>query len=153
MSSKQDFSTFNFAADIQIRFADMDNFGHVNNAIYLTYFEIARGRYWRDVIKWDWKALGIIIARAEIDYVSQLTMHHKAKVYLRTSRVGNTSFDIEYAMVRIDGEGAEILVAQGKTVCVVFDYKNQRPTTIPDEQRARMEDDLIPQKGTLHVSD
>ncbi len=47
-------SNYKYKTPIPIRFSDMDAFGHVNNAIYLTYFEIARSNYWRDIIGWDW---------------------------------------------------------------------------------------------------
>lgn len=147
MSSSIDFSAFNYAVDIEIRFADMDALGHVNNAVYLTYFEMARTKYWQDVVKWDWKTLGIIIARAEIDYVSQLTVRDRAKMYIRTSRVGNTSFDLEYALVRKGDDGSELLAAKGMTVCVVFDYEKQKPSPIPSEQRSAMETDTIENIG------
>lgn len=136
-----DASAFRFAASVEIRFADMDAFGHVNNAVYLTYFEHARAQYWREIIQWDWKALGIILARAEVDYVRQLTVRDHAKVYVRTSRVGNSSFDLHYALVSVGAESEETLVAQGMTTCVAFDYQTQKPSPIPEPQRTAMQQD------------
>src|SRR5690554_4597580 len=133
-----DVSLFRFATSVEIRFADMDAFGHVNNAVYLTYFEHARAKYWKEIVAWDWKALGIILARAEVDYVRQLTVRDQAKVYVRTSRVGNSSFDVQYLLVSVGRQGEETLVAKGMTTCVAFDYKAQRPTPTPEPQRAAM---------------
>lgn len=130
--------TFQYATPIDIRFADMDAFGHVNNAIYLTYFEHARAGYWKEVVQWNWKALGIILARAEIDYIKQLTVRDRAKVYVRTSRVGNSSFDVQYVLVSIQENGEETWVAKGMTTCVAFDYQTQKPTPIPEPQRSAM---------------
>jgi len=54
---------FQYKTLIPIRFADIDAFGHVNNAIYLTYFEIARSAYWEEVIKWDWEKVDLAISK------------------------------------------------------------------------------------------
>ncbi len=138
-----DLSAFHYSSPIEIRFADMDAFGHVNNAVHLTYFEIARSRYWREVIQWDWKALGIIIARAEVDYLRQLTVRDHAKVYVRTSRIGQSSFDLEYVLVTIAADGRETPVAKGMTVCVAFNYTSQLPTPIPEAFRNAMQRDMV----------
>lgn len=134
--------TFQFSTSIDIRFADMDAFGHVNNAIYLTYFEHARAQYWKEIIQWDWKTLGIILARAEVDYVKQLTIRDHVKVYVRTSRVGNTSFDVQYELVSVRQDGEEVLVAKGLTTCVAFNYQTQKPAPIPEPQRSAMHRDV-----------
>lgn len=134
--------TFQFSTSIDIRFADMDAFGHVNNAIYLTYFEHARAQYWKEIIQWDWKTLGIILARAEVDYVKQLTVRDHAKVYVRTARVGNTSFDVQYELVSVRQDGKEVLVAKGLTTCVAFNYQTQKPSPIPEPQRSAMHRDV-----------
>ncbi len=120
----------------------MDALNHVNNAVYLTYFEVARTKYWRDLIEWDWDELGIIIARVEIDFLKQITLKDEIKVYVRTSRVGASSFDLEYAIVSVNKESRQIIHSIGKTVCVCFDYKTNKPTPIPITQRKNMEKDL-----------
>ena len=42
---------------IQVRFSDIDAMGHVNNAVYLSYFELARVYYFEKIMNesWDWK--------------------------------------------------------------------------------------------------
>jgi acyl-CoA thioester hydrolase len=40
---------FRFNYPIEVRFSDTDAMGHVNNAVYLTYFEQARLAYWREL--------------------------------------------------------------------------------------------------------
>ena len=117
----------------------MDAFGHVNNAVYLTYFEIARGDYWRNIIKWDWNEMGIILGRSEIDYRKPITLDDAIKCYVRTSRVGNSSFDVEYILVRIKDDKEEICTT-GKTVCISYDYKLAKSSPIPKAQRNQMID-------------
>ena len=130
-------ANFKYETSIQIRFSDMDAFGHVNNAVYLTYFEIARGNYWRQIIEWDWNLMGIILGRSEIDYRKPITLDDEIKCYVRTSRVGNSSFDVEYILVKIV-DGKEDVCTTGKTVCISYDYKAGKSCPIPAEQRKKM---------------
>ncbi|WP_036678855.1 acyl-CoA thioesterase [Daejeonella oryzae] len=128
---------YNYKTSISIRFSDIDAFGHVNNAVYLTYFEIARSSYWNDVIKWDWEAMGIIIGKAEINYVKPINLNDEIFAYVRTSRVGKSSFDLDYVLVRMKN-GIEEICTKGSTVCISYDYQNNKPAAIPDIQKFKM---------------
>lgn len=129
---------YKYKIEIPIRFSDMDMFGHANNAVYLTYFEQARSNYWKDVIKWDWKATGIIVAKAQVDYVRPIIMDEKIFAYVKTSRLGNSSWDIEYILVSEKEDGSASLRTMGKTVQVAIDYQTNKPTPIPKAERDLM---------------
>ncbi|MBW4891341.1 acyl-CoA thioesterase [Mucilaginibacter sp. HMF5004] len=130
-------ANFKYKTPIHIRFSDMDAFGHVNNAIYLTYFEIARGDYWTNIIEWDWDEMGIILGRSEIDYRKPITLNDTIVCYVRTSRVGNSSFDVEYILSKVVDDKEDICTT-GKTVCISYDYKSNKSMPIPDKQRKKM---------------
>jgi acyl-CoA thioester hydrolase len=52
---------------VQIRFADVDKLGHVNNAVYLSYIEVARMDFFKEAGgKIDWNKKGVIVGRIEI---------------------------------------------------------------------------------------
>lgn len=129
---------YNYKTSISIRFRDIDAFGHVNNAVFLTYFEIARSAYWREIIHWDWNEVGIIVAKAEIDYLSPVLLTDILSAYVKTSRIGTSSFDIEYALVR-ETNGEEEICATGKTVCVTYNYLKKSSTPIPQTYKTRMQ--------------
>lgn len=128
---------FKYKTNIETRFADFDMLGHVNNAVYFTYMEVARAKYWTQAIQWNWKKTGVIIAKASIDYLSPILIDDKISIYVRTSRIGKSSFDLEYLVVKIKN-GEEIICSKGKTVCVAFDYINKVSTAIPDAERSKM---------------
>ena len=128
---------FTYKTQIHVRFSDMDSFGHVNNAIYLTYFEIARANYWSNIIEWDWNEMGIILGRSEIDYKKPIVLDDQIFCYVRTSRVGNSSFDVEYILMR-NKDGKEEVCTTGKTVCISYDYKQGKSFPIPAKQRQKM---------------
>lgn len=119
---------------MEVRFVDVDAFGHVNNAHYLTYFEQARVKYFDDIVGWkyDWSKQGIILARVELNYVMPVLFRDEVVIMTRCSRIGNKSFDMEYRMVKMDN-GKEVLLADGKTVMVAFDYGSNQSIPIPDQ--------------------
>jgi acyl-CoA thioester hydrolase len=133
------FTEFHYKTPVAIRFADIDAFGHVNNAVYLTYFEIARSSYWKDVVQWDWEKMGIIIGRAEINYLKPINLNDQILAYVRTSRIGNSSFDLDYALVKVKN-GVEELCTTGSTVCVTFDYQENATAIIPEAHRIKMQE-------------
>ncbi|QKJ29237.1 acyl-CoA thioesterase [Mucilaginibacter mali] len=128
---------FKYSTPIPIRFSDIDAFGNVSNTIYLTYFEIARQSYWKDIIKWDLRQHGIILGKSEIHYLKPLVQEDQVKCYVRTSRIGNSSFDVMYILVKVTPNGEEICTT-GKSLCVSYDYTAKKPIGIPKEERQRM---------------
>lgn len=129
--------SFKYKTVIETRFADFDMMGHVNNAVYFTYMEIARAKYWNHAIQWDWKKTGVVIAKASLDYILPVVMDDKLSIYVRTSRIGQSSFDLEYLVVKLVN-GKEEICNRGKTTCVAFDYANKRSFPIPQAERERM---------------
>ncbi|HZW55715.1 MAG TPA: thioesterase family protein [Nitrososphaerales archaeon] len=113
-----------------VPFSDVDMMGHVNNARYLTYFENVRTEHLYTETSVD--DLGIIIARAEVDYKSPARWQEELLVKMRTVALGTTSWVYEYEILAVE-DGRTI--ATGKTVQVVYDYKSKTPVAIPDKYR------------------
>ncbi len=130
-------SDYKYKTPIAIRFSDIDAVGHVNNAIYLTYFEMARFSYWRDVTDWNFSENGIIVGRAEVQYLKPVMLHDKISCGVRIVRIGNSSFDVMHILIRSTAIGEEI-VTVGKTVCVSYDYSVNKPVRIPPHARDKM---------------
>ena len=81
-----------FVVPWQVIFRDVDSFGHVNNAVFLTYFEWARAQMWFDLTEAEGgpEDIGFIMARAEVDYLAQLGME-PIDICVRVSEMRNTS--------------------------------------------------------------
>ncbi len=130
-------SDYKFKTPIPIRFSDIDAVGHVNNAIYLTYFEIARFDYWREIIGWNLQENGVIVGRSEVNYLKPITLEDEIFCYLRVSRIGNSSFDVMHMLVKTTPGGEEICTT-GKTVCISYDYSVNKSVPIPSKERQKM---------------
>jgi acyl-CoA thioester hydrolase len=131
---------FRYVHAMEVRFADLDVLGHLNNAKYLTYAEQARILYVRDVCQWDgnWRKLGMILARTEIDYKLPIAYEHQSAVYIRVSRLGGKSFDFEYAIMRQAGTTEPEIAATIKTVMVAYNYENDQSVAVPETWRKRI---------------
>src|ERR1700761_337686 len=132
-------SDYKFKTPIAIRFSDIDNVGHVNNAIYLTYFEVARFAYWKEVAQWNRTENGIIVGRSEVNYLKPIMLEDQIACYVRVTRIGNSSFDVMHVLVKITENGEEICTT-GKTVCISYDYSANKSVPIPKAERQRMID-------------
>ncbi len=65
-------------------------------------------------------------------------MNDEVYAYVRTSRIGDSSFELEYALIRMVN-GCEELCTTGSTVCIAYDYENCITASIPDYQRMKMQ--------------
>lgn len=111
---------FALRVPIEVRFRDVDMMSHVNNAVYFTYFEVARTRYWKALGELGAQAeASYVLARAECDFKRPARMGDDLGCHIRVAAFGRTSFVFEY-LVR--DERAGNVVALGKTVQVMFDY-------------------------------
>ena len=124
-----------FVVPWQVIFRDVDSFGHVNNAVYLTYFEWARAQMWFDLTaaKGEPEDIGFIMARAEVDYLAPIHME-RIDICVRVGEMRNTSFDTLYEIRRGNGQVA----ATGKVVVVRYDWSEQRKVSISDELRQKV---------------
>jgi acyl-CoA thioester hydrolase len=121
-------------ATIPVRYVDIDAMGHVNNAVYLNYFEQARMDFFENSIgeNWDWKKDGIVLARNEVDYVSPIFLCKSVFIETELERIGTKSITLCYE-VRKTAEAGSQVYARGKSVIVCFDY--ERGVTVAISER------------------
>ncbi len=132
---------FRHLIPMTIRYGDMDTLGHVNNAKYLTYIEMARISYFRDLQMWDGaqNQTGAIVARITMDYKLPLTIADgTVEVWTRCSRLGTKSFDLENLIITRRGGDEGLVAAQSVTVMVSFDYQNDATIAVPQAWRDLM---------------
>jgi acyl-CoA thioester hydrolase len=121
-----------FATDVAVRYRDLDTYGHVNNAVYLTYCETARTRLLRETfdVPFDDLDYGFVLARAAVDFRRPVTDAEAVTVGVAVTRIGTTSFTTEYDL-RVDDEP----VADAESVQVVVDPRTRETVPVPDEWR------------------
>lgn len=130
---------FRHRTTLQVRFGDLDAFGHVNNAVFATYVEVARIRYLLDVLRPDgpFDSMPLILARLAIDFRSPIMFGETVEVATRVDHVGRSSFAMSHRMTA--GPEAR-LVGDVATVLVAYDYAAARPMPVPDAWRRLLAD-------------
>lgn len=137
---------FAFCRDVEVRFADTDAMGHVNNARYLTYFEIARAAYYEAVtgrplpLGVHGATEGMILADVRVTYRSPTFYGETVSVETRVSHVGRSSFTMEHRLTAPDSPYGQLrLVATAESVLVSYDYAAERPIVVPADLADQVE--------------
>jgi acyl-CoA thioester hydrolase len=138
-------SDFRFFTRVQVRWGDMDAFGHVNNAVFFTYCESARIAFFAAVdidglaaAAGPGQRLGPGLVSASLDFRRQVHYPAEVDVGLRVGRIGGKSYPLEYALFVADD-----VVAEGTSVVVWVDYAARggagEALALPDTLRGRLE--------------
>ncbi|ADD44283.1 thioesterase superfamily protein [Stackebrandtia nassauensis DSM 44728] len=119
-----------------LRWSDLDAFGHVNNARFLTLYEEARVALFFNVAKESGMVFeeGVVIARHEIDYKRPVDYVESVRVEMWVGEISNSSFTILYEMFDEDA-----LVSSAKSVAVMYDLEARRPRRVRAEEREYLE--------------
>ncbi|GAB1645547.1 acyl-CoA thioesterase [Krasilnikovia sp. MM14-A1259] len=123
-----------FVYDAAVRWSDLDAYGHVNNARFLTLYEEARvamffvGAKAMGLTSFE---DGIVIARHEIDYLRPVDYGEPVRVEMWVSQLRAASFTVSYELF-----DADVLASRAKSVCVPYDLANGHPRrlTMPERQ-------------------
>jgi acyl-CoA thioester hydrolase len=128
---------FRHFTDVEVRFRDTDAMGHVNNAVYLTYLEVARQAYWQRVAaQVPYDRVPFVVAHARLDFRSPVRLGDESlRVAMRTDWVGRSSFGLSYVVRTLDGR----LVVEASSVLVAYDYDARCAMPVPDWLRAGLE--------------
>ena len=130
---------FRHRTSLQVRFRDIDAFGHVNNAVFFSYLEQARITYLLDVIRppTTFDRMPLILAHVELDYRSPIGFGEEVIVESRVERIGRSSIQMRH---RMTAGNEDRLVGDVDTVLVTYDYATARPIPVPDDWRVRIGD-------------
>lgn len=139
-------ATPTFECRLRVRSYELDGLGHVNHAVYLNYFELARfdaleagGFPPRSIRERGW---GVVVVRVEVDYLRECRQGDRILIRTRADSFRRTSMVLEqemFATPETDGEGAEPVPAARARVTLVWLGRDSRPLGIPDEVRAALE--------------
>ncbi len=117
---------------IQIRFSDCDMLQHVNNAVYLQYFETSRIKFFKSEIPtWDWKKKGIILLKNVVEYKLPLLLTDECVVEVNCIHIGSKSFTLSYHL-----KVGDVLKSYGESILVCFDFYDNKTIELPDDLKS-----------------
>jgi acyl-CoA thioester hydrolase len=124
---------FRFAAEVPLRWVDVDSAGVVNNATYLSLMEQARYLYFQQLGLMTDHRVPFLLAEATVKFLRPGRLGMKVDVAARVRSLGTSSFHMDFE-VRAD---QEVLVTAAKAL--VFVDAAMKPTPIPDDWRSSIQ--------------
>ena len=119
---------------LDLRWRDLDAFGHLNNASTMSLFEEGRIRWLGTLLPdWDAQTSGPVVAAITVNY--RLPAHYPQAlvVELTVIRAGTSSLTLDQRILLADGS----VHADGELVLVWVDRQSGRPTALPAPLRAQ----------------
>lgn len=134
-------SKFRFFMPLHLRWNDLDPLGHVNNVIYIDYFQIGRGAYMSNASQtWDWQKHMFVIANISCDYWKEMRLGvKKPQIGVRVASLGGKSFVLEYIIVSEKENGERLIHASGTSTQVMIDVKAGKTIPIPEWLRDELQ--------------
>jgi acyl-CoA thioester hydrolase len=124
----------------RVRFGDLDAMRHLNNVVFLRYFETARIAFIRELLPAhdptnpEADVTGVIFAECHINYRSPVHFDEEVEVRCSIGEVRRSAFQVAFVM-RV----GERVAAEGYGWLVAFDYATQRSRTLPDGLREALD--------------
>jgi len=123
-------ATFPVIHILSPRFRDTDAMGHINNAVYITYLEVARQEYWARLAgTTDYQKVPFILAHVRCDFRSEALMNEVLAIAIRCPWIGSKSFAFAY---EIRDQATGRMVVEAETVQVCYDYAAKRSMAVPE---------------------
>lgn len=125
---------FSVEVPVTVRWRDIDALGHVNNAVFLTYLETGRDRFFHSLVGDTF--LDLVLVRLEIDFKAEIPMGtEEVLVTCQATQIGRTSMRTTEQILLPGGD----LAAQSQTVIVARDEKTRSSRPWTDTERAILE--------------
>ncbi len=122
---------FSVEVPVTLRWSDFDALGHVNNAVFLTYLETGRDRFFHELVGDTF--LDLVLVRLEIDFRAEIPMGTpEVIVTCRAVEIGRSSMRTTEQILLPGGS----IAAQSQTVIVARDEKSRTSRPWTDEERA-----------------
>lgn len=120
---------FRHTLPVQIRFNDVDQYGHMNNSSYFSLYDLAKTSYMRDVFgNKDWHHMGIVVANINADFLAPVFFPDDLIIETTVIHLGHKSFTL---LQRAINKASGVLKCQCRTVMVGYDVATKEPVELP----------------------
>ena len=138
--TEEELRSFHFYSSVKVRFAETDANGHMSHVSAVIYMEQARIEFLEslglfDLEKFASEGKTFVLASQKIDYVHQAYFNDRIRIYVRVSRIGTSSIDIDYVAIN---EKTQAVLISGTSTVVYFDQNTQKSMPLPDDLRERI---------------
>ena len=120
----------------QLRFSDVDRFGHVNNSVYFSLFDMCKTRYFNDVVGTDiFDRMAPVVVHIEANFISPVYFPDEIVIDTSIVKIGNKSFTL---MQRAVNKRTDEVKCYCETVMVMMDTVTNESVEIDSEFRTKV---------------
>lgn len=123
---------------VQMRFNDIDVLGHLNNSVYFTFMDLAKTRYFQEVLgggKLKWGEIGVVVVNVNCDFCAPTFFDDEIEVETAVVAIGDKSMTLEQQVFSpVDGK----VRCRCRTIMSGFDPRTMTSVRITDEWRAAL---------------
>lgn len=129
---------YHHSLPVQIRFSDVDRYGHVNNNAYFAYYDLGKEEYLRKVLNVDYRKQDVVpvIANINADFICPIMHGDSIVIETRVSHIGNKSFTLQQRALNT-ATGQEM--CRCATIMVCFSLSSQQSADMPQHYRQAIE--------------
>lgn len=123
---------------LQIRFTDIDMLGHLNNAIFVNFFDMGKTAYFSSVIggELNWETIALVIVNINCSFFHPVYFTDRIEVFTKTVKIGERSVTMDQRIVNMD---TGVTHACCQTVLAGFDIKTATGVPVNEEWRTMIE--------------
>lgn len=124
---------FKHVMPIQIRFSDVDLYGHMNNNAYFSLYDLAKTSYFRDVFGMEeWNKFAVVVANINADFLAPVFFSDELIIETAVIHIGNKSLTL---LQRATNKASGVLKCQCRTVLVGYDIATKEPVALPKDYK------------------
>lgn len=135
-NTKEEQADFPVLIELPVQWGEMDAAGHVNNLIYLQWFESARAEYFtrmgQDIVFNEEDGPGFILGRQSCKYLFPVTYPDTVRVGVRVTDIGADRFTMH---CKIWSARHQRLVAVAEGVIVTYNYHRREKVEVPEDMK------------------
>lgn len=122
---------FKHTLPIQIRFNDVDKFGHINNAVYFSFYDLGKTKYFESVCpNVNWNNDAIVVVHIDVDFMSQIFSTDDISVQTAITKIGTKSFELAQRVVDSETGDTKCIC---RSVMVAYDLIQHKSKPLNDE--------------------
>ncbi|MGL4520486.1 MAG: acyl-CoA thioesterase [Phocaeicola sp.] len=122
---------YNHRLPIQLRFNDVDKFGHVNNTVYFSFYDLGKTEYFSTVCPGvNWEKDGIVVVHIEVNFVSQIYGLEQIAVETAVTEIGTKSFKLLQRVIDVATQEVKCICS---SVMVAFDLEKRESKPLEKE--------------------
>lgn len=122
---------FKHTLPLQIRFNDVDKFGHVNNTVYFSFYDLGKTEYFASVCpNVDWEKDAIVVVHIDVDFLTQIYGSDHVAVQTAVTEIGTKSFQLAQRVIDLESGEVKCIC---RSVMVTFDLENHESKALTEE--------------------